>query len=176
MPHGCTRPSFDSLCFRFNPFPAQSLGWKGPRPVTARSPGAIGGWVMPIAGFEQVGLIQFECGEGVHGDGTGVSASVPGLLLWIDLPDHRIHRRAGTMPWITPAALEQRNDTKDLSQAQRPLASGGKLVDNSVTGAVIARHGGLRSVMSRFRLVEDTLEIHGSQRVLISLCVEAVDQ
>ena len=60
----------------------------------------------------------------------------------IDLPDHRIHRRAGTMPWITPAALEQHNDTKDLSQAQRPLASGGKLVDNAVIRSATVGHDG----------------------------------
>jgi len=37
------------------------------------------------------------------------------------------------MPWITPAALEQHNDTKDVNWVQRPLATGGKVVDNPVT-------------------------------------------
>src|SRR5438034_8630241 len=40
-----------------------------------------------------------------------------------------------------PAALEQPNDTKELSRAQRPLGAGGKVVGNSVTGPDIADIG-----------------------------------
>ena len=84
--------------------------------------------------LNKVSLIRFECGEGAHGDGTVVLLRSPvSGSVSINLPDHRIHRRAGTMPWITLAALEQHNVTKDVNWAQRPLAAGGKLVERVVS-------------------------------------------
>jgi hypothetical protein len=80
--------------------------------------------------------------------------AVPNLIESIELPNHRIHRRAGTLPWITAAALRQHNDTKDLNWVQRPLVSTGKLVDNPVSSFGITNWTSLGSSATRARGVD----------------------
>jgi hypothetical protein len=41
------------------------------------------------------------------------------------------------LPWTTTAALEQRNDTKELTRVQRPLGAQAEPVDKGVTNSIV---------------------------------------
>jgi hypothetical protein len=64
------------------------------------------------------------------------------------------------VPWITPAALEQHNDTKDVNRAQRPLASRGKLVGNSVNWSERTEQARFQEIILHPRAVENVFGLH----------------